>query len=649
MKKTIAYSIKFILSLFVFWVISLDALAQIRLPRLIGDGMVLQRDVDIKIWGWASPGENVMLTFDKIQYQAHTGDSGIWIIELPPQNAGGPYELLFQGKNDVRVQNVLFGDVWLCSGQSNMELSMQRASPIYQEEIQRANNDQIRYFKVPYQYDFKETKKDLPSGEWLITNPQTVLGFGAVAYFFGSALYERYHVPIGLINSSMGGSPIEAWMNEETLRPFDSAFHEYEKFQNDSLVAAIIKADQKISNAWYNKLNWLDEGKQPNETPWFDPSLDDTDWEIMKVPGYWSDTPSAPINGAVWFRKSFTLPPNYQSSKAMLWMGRIVDADETYINGQKVGNTTYQYPPRRYQIPEQVLKEGDNNLTVRVISNVGKGGFIPEKPYQLFLENDTIDLSGEWKMKLGARMDPLPGQTFIRWKPVGLYNGMIHPLIQTAIKGAIWYQGESNTSRPELYDDLFPALIENWRNVWINREDFPFIYVQLANFMKSNSEPTESKWARLRDAQYQALSVHKTAMVVTIDIGEWNDIHPLNKKDVGNRLSLAARKIAYGEEQLVHSGPTLRSFQIYDNRLILKFDNIGSGLMIRGEELKGFAIAGENRQFQWARAKIINGKIEVWNENIPNPRYVRYAWADNPDQANLYNREGLPASPFRIE
>jgi sialate O-acetylesterase len=296
-----------------------------------------------------------------------------------------------------------------------------------------------------------------------------------------------------------------------------------------------------------------------------------------------------------------------------------------------------------------ILKEGKNLITVRVISNEGRGGFVEDKPYALTAGDERIDLKGDWQYCLGADMEPLKGQTFIRWKPMGLYNAMIAPLLNFKIKGVIWYQGESNAGKPAEYKKLFPVLIHNWRKNW-KLGDFPFLFVQLPNFMEARKQPAESNWALMREAQLQTLTVSNTAMAVAIDIGEWNDIHPLNKKDVGKRLALAARKAAYGEKDIVSSGPLYKSMKIDGNKIIITFAHTGSGLMTKGDDkLKCFAIAGADKKFVWANAKIEGDKVIVWHDEITSPAAVRYAWADNPEGANLYSKENLPASPFRTD
>jgi sialate O-acetylesterase len=460
-------------------------------------------------------------------------------------------------------------------------------------------------------------------------------------------LYKKYKVPIGLINASLGGSPAQAWMSEDALKAFPEYLETAKRFKDSNYVNQIIEKGKAVNDAWYNLLKQKDKGLAPGETQWFDPNCDASQWPTMNVPGYWADGELGSVNGVVWFRKEVNVPASMTGKPTLLWLGRIVDGDETYVNGKRVGSVSYQYPPRIYDIPSDLLKEGKNIIVVRVINNSGRGGFVLDKPYQLSAAGQTIDLKGQWQYKLGTTMEPLPDKTFIEWQPLGLYNAMLAPLLNYKIKGVIWYQGESNTGKPLEYRKLFPALIANWRQKW-NQGDFPFLYVQLANFMEVKKEPSESGWAELRQAQLKALAVPHTAMVVTIDLGEWNDIHPLDKEDVGKRLALAAQKVAYGDEKVVYSGPIYQSMKVEGNTISVSFTNIGSGLIAKGgSELKYFAIAGADKKFVWAKAKIEGNSVVVWNDQVANPVAVRYAWADNPEGANLYNKEGLPASPFR--
>ena len=632
--------------LFIFSCLAIAVSAQIRLPRLISNGMVLQRDAELKIWGWSSANEAITLSFKEKIYTAKADEAGNWIINLPKQKAGGPFAMQLKGNNEITLHDILFGDVWVCSGQSNMELWMGRLKYTYADEIASANNPNIRQFLVPDKYDFNQQKKDVEQGSWLPVNQKNIAEFSGVAYFFAKEIYATYKVPVGLINAALGGSPAEAWISEEALKKFPAYYNEAQKFKDQQHIQQIEKKDQYISSTWYNYLDQFDKGHQQN---WSAPDFNDANWKQMNIPGYWADTDAGNFNGAAWFRKEINVPASMTGKPAKLELGRIVDADSVFINGQFVGSTGYQYPPRRYELPTTILKEGNNSIVVRVVNNSGKGGFVPDKQYELTTVTDTIDLKGLWKYNAGITMQPLPGPTFIRWKPTGLYNGMIAPLTNYAIKGALWYQGESNADRPGDYANLMQTMIEDWRSKW-QRGNFPFLYVQLANFMEAKSMPQESSWAALRQQQLNNLSIPNTAMAVIIDIGKWNDIHPENKKDVGYRLALLARKNVYGEKSLVASGPVYQSMKVNGNKVLLSFNNTGSGLVAKNSnELKQFSIAGPDKKFVWAKAIIKGNTVIVWSDEINNPVTVRYAWADNPEGANLYNREGLPASPFTTD
>jgi sialate O-acetylesterase len=643
--KKIAVIILYLPALILFQ----SGFGQVRLPRLISDDMVLQRDADVHVWGWANAGEEITVRFIGQNYQTSADDQGNWSVMLSDLKAGGPYDMEIIASNQIILKNILVGDVWICSGQSNMVLPMKRVRELYEKEIAQSENTYIRYFFVPMKYDFNVLQSDLISGEWKSANPEKVLDFGAVAYFFAKALYEKYAIPIGLINASVGGTPAEAWMSQDALKAFPAYLEIAERYKDDAYIDQILKEDRTIRDNWYRELRRLDRGFTDKGKPWFDPALDSSSWSTMPVPSFWADHGLGNVNGVVWFRKEIEVPASMTQKPGLLRMGTIVDADSIYINGQFVGTTSYQYPPRKYPIPEKLLRPGKNTIVVRVINNRGKGGFIKNKPYQLTVGGQTIDLKGEWQYKLGAVMDPLPDQIFISYKPSGLFNGMIATLLHNPIKGVIWYQGESNAGRPAEYRELFPALISDWRKHW-HQGDFPFLFVQLPNFMKADDQPSESSWAEMREAQLKTLSVPNTGMAVTIDVGEWNDIHPLNKKPVGERLALIAQKLVYHDEQVVYSGPIYRSMQIEGKQIILTFTNTGSGLAVKGGgDLKQFAIAGADKKFVWAKAKIADNRVVVWNDRIKNPIAVRYAWADNPEGANLINKEGLPASPFRTD
>lgn len=624
------------------------AFSEVRLPKLISDGMVLQQNAKVKVWGWADKGEKVSIQFNNQAFQTNADTDGKWLIIVSTPKAGGPYEMHITGANYLVIKDILIGEVWLCSGQSNMVLPMERVKEKYPEEIAKANNPEIRHFFIQTRYNFNKTLDDFPSGRWETATSANILRFSATAYFFARDLYNKYHVPIGLINASVGGTPVEAWISEDGLKSFPHHLALTEQVKDSAYVNQIRRKEANVSNQWYSELRKNDEGLN-GPVKWFDPNYDASSWETMTLPNFWEDQGLRNTNGVVWFRKEIDVPESMTGKTAKFFMGRIVDSDSVYVNGTFVGTIGYQYPPRRYQIPKDILKPGKNIIVARVINTSGKGGFIKDKTYEIRVGNEAIDLKGTWQFKLGAAAKPLAPTTFFQYKPVGLYNGMIAPLISYGIKGVIWYQGESSVDNAAEYHQLFSTLIQDWREKW-KQGNFPFLFVQLANFMEPKDQPSESSWAELREAQLQTLNVPETGMAVIIDSGEWNDIHPLNKENVGKRLALAARKVAYHDKNLVFSGPLYQSMKVKKNKVILTFSNIGSGLMTKGgNELQHFAIAGADKKFVWAKAKITGNKVEVWSDAIKNPVTVRYAWADNPDTANLCNKEGLPASPFRTD
>ncbi|MBX2966352.1 MAG: sialate O-acetylesterase [Cyclobacteriaceae bacterium] len=638
------YRLPLLLLLLIFNVSNLTA--QIKLPRLISDGAVLQRDTELQLWGWASAGETVELNFRKKKFKARADASGNWAIKLPSQRAGGPYEMTFKGKNEITIKNILFGDVWFCSGQSNMVHQMNIHDVTYAKDIEEADYPEIRQFLVPNRNNLQRPETDLPSGSWEPAIGDNVRPFSAVAYFFALKIYEKYRVPIGLINASVGGTPIEAWTSEEGLKDFEALIKTIQQNKDTAYVNRVNKAATAAVNITKRE---TDLGLLANPK-WYDPNYQPKGWRNINIPGYWEDQGLKDLNGVVWYRKEIDVPVSMTGKPAKVFLGRIVDADVLYINGRQVGNTTYQYPQRRYNVPADVLKPGKNIFVIKVTNHAGKGGFVPDKPYYLFADKDTIDLKGYWQYKVGdvfAPRPPGPPSIATQNQPTALYNAMVAPLTNYTIKGILWYQGESNASRAEEYAKLLPTLIADWRQKW-KQPNTPFIYAQLPGFMDYTYLPVESNWATLRESQRKAMAVPNTVMTVNIDLGEWNDIHPDNKKDVGERMALAALKIAY-KENIVYSGPLFQEASIEGDKIILSFKHTGSGLITNdGEALREFAIAGADKKFEWAKAKIEGDKVIVWSENIPNPVYVRYAWADNPD-VNLYNKEGLPASPFTTE
>ena len=610
--------------------------------------MVLQRDTKLKVWGWASAGEKVEVSFLGKKYTANASINGEWNVEIPPMPFGGPYTMNIDATNHIELRDILMGDVWLCSGQSNMAHQMAVHAERYRNEIDKDNYPSIRQFLVPNNAELKGQNTDVKEGNWVAATGKSKEVFSAVAYFFAKAIYEKNKVPIGIINSSVGGTRIESWIGESGFNEFPKLQNIIQKNKDTNYVNQIIHAASTKSNIQPKQ---SDKGLT-DKYPWYSLDYKLNHWRNITVPGYWEDQGVKNLHGVVWYRKEFDIPSSMIDKPAKIALGRIVDADIVYLNGKQIGTTYYQYPQRRYSIPSGLLHRGKNVLVVRISSTSDKGGFVPDKPYYLASGNDTVSLKGDWQFKVGGVFVPPINTSYSFSKqsqPAALFNGMIAPLLNYSIKGIVWYQGESNVGNSTDYEKLLFSLITNWRENW-HDTNLPFLLVQLPNYGDVQYNPYESATALLRNSQFKALSTPNTGMAVTIDLGEWNDIHPDRKKEVGDRLALAARKLVYGETNLVASGPLYKSSEIDGNKIILSFTDVGSGLTTNdGEPLSEFAIAGDDKVFVWANAQIKGDKIIVWNDAIPNPKLVRYAWADNPDNPNLYNKEGLPASPFTTE
>lgn len=604
---------------------SQPVMAKVRLPKLVSDKMVLQRDTDLKIWGWADAGEKVTVRLQGNYYETEADKNGNWEVTLPPQQAGGPYLLEV---NEIVIRDVLVGDVWLCSGQSNQETPIHRLTEMF-PEINVSNNHMIRHYKVPTQ-DIKETLAEEIAGNavWHSGVASEVMNWTALAYFYAQEAYAKTKVPQGMLVSSLGGSAIESWVSQEHLKEFPRLVLDKEALEQMN------QASKDQGEGKWNQLNW-----------------DDSDWKTMQMPGTWREN-GVNVRGTVWLRKDFEIPEAMEGRHARLAMGTLVHNDAVFVNGVYVGSTGYEYPPRRYQIPAGVLRKGKNTIAVRLNAPAGNGEFIKDKPYKIIGDAAEIDLTGTWKYKVGLDLAEVSkyAERLKNRQSVGsgLYNGMIYPIRHYRVKGAIWYQGESNAGRSHEYGALMSALITNWRELW-QKPELPFLLVQLPNFMEKHEKPTDSGWARIREAQLNTFkTTPNTALAVTYDVGEWNDIHPLNKKAVAQRLFLGARKVVYGEK-VTHSGPVYKDMKIEGDKIVISFTETGRGLMAKGGTLKHFAIAGEDKQFVWAEAVIRGNKVVVSSKSVKNPVAVRYAWSDNPDEANLCNKEGLLASPFRTD
>ncbi len=642
--------------------------ADVNLPRLLGDGAILQRDKPLTVWGWADEGEKVTVNFAGKELSTVTKD-GRWSVTFPAFKAGGPHELKVSGKNQLIRQNILLGDLWIAAGQSNMELPLNRVKYKYPGLIESTNQPNIREFNVPVAYGFKGPLQDYTQGQWKTATSENMATFSAVGFFFMQKLHAENNVPIGLVTIPVGGSPAEAWVSESVLDKYPHYQQKLQPFKDDAYVQATIVKDKASSDKWYADLDATDIGLKNN---WQQEKLNIADWKSLQIPGFLKEQGSDFTNGAVWVRKTIELTAAQAAKKATLWLGCIVDGDQVYVNGQLVGKTGYQYPPRIYAVPAGVLKAGLNSISVRITSYSANAGFVKDKRYALLLGegifgDESIDLKGEWKYQIAARTASMQPTTTLHYLPSSLFNAKLAPALPLKIKGVIWYQGESNVDRADAqgvhrqpagqcadescaastseYRYLFADLIRDWR-AQFKQGDFPFLFVQLANFLPAYEQPTESKWAQLREAQRQTLELKNTAMTVAIDVGEWNDIHPLDKQTVGERLALSANKLAYGKKSLLVSGPTLQKVKAKGNKLILSFTDAGKGLDVRGGELKRIAVAGADKKFVWARAEVKRDQLIVSADSVAEPKWVRYAWADNPEGANLYNSAGLPASPF---
>lgn len=621
----------------------------IQIPNMFSDNMVLQQKIKIPVWGTADPAGKVTVKLGDQKETTVVPETGKWKVKLDPLEAGGPLELSIIAADTVMFKNVMIGEVWVCSGQSNMQWPVSLVKNA-DSEITAANFPNIRLLTVN-RTTSTQPLEELECNQWQMCTPATIPNFSAVGYFYGRYLHQKLNIPIGLINSSWGGTIVEAWTSGNTLKDIPPFSEIVRQMANDSLNneaerLAEYQKQKAIYDSVYAKQMATLEKTDLSDTQ---PGLDVSGWKEMVLPTNWEKTALGKFDGVVWFRKSVKVPADWAGKPLKLHLGPINDRDKTWFNGEKVGETDGHLAYRVYEIPASLVKAGQNVITVRVL-DIGNNGGIWGKPEQMKLinEGDTkISLAGAWKYRPGVKLPQEPISPLTPNRPTVLFNSMISPLIPFAIRGAIWYQGESNAGRAYQYRTLFPALINDWRAHW-KQGDFPFFFVQLANFQERLPEPAENSWAELREAQLMTLSLPNTGMAVTIDIGEANDIHPRNKQDVGKRLALNALNKVYGQD-VVFSGPIYKSMAIENNKIRLRFDPVNGGLTTpENAELTGFAIAGKDQKFYWADAEIDGETVVVSSSEVSNPVAVRYAWAANPD-CNLYNAAGLPASPFRTD
>jgi sialate O-acetylesterase len=640
MKKTIACSL---LALSV-----INAQSQLRLPKIFGDSMVLQRNAPLRVWGWAAPAEAITVQFHQQQRSVKADAAGNWEAVLQPEQAGGPYELQVKGKTAITLHGILMGDVWVCSGQSNMEMPVKGWSQVVNadQEIAAANYPSIRLFTVEKSVEGKPAT-DLKGGAWQTCNPQSIPPFSAVGYFFGRTLNQQLHVPIGLINSTWGGTDIESWISR---KGFES--EPYYKWllpltpEKSTADMTAMKDQQMQAYLASMQLNNLDTA---SIRQWPSVEFDDSQWRNMNVPELWeSQLPGPKFDGVIWLRKEIIIDEADAGKPAVLHVGMIDDNDVTYVNGVQVGAIQGYNVKRVYNIAGSILKKGKNIIAVRVQDTGGGGGIYGEAAdCALVIDGKTISLAGSWKFRIeSVQMSTGVGPNDY---PSVLYNAMIHPIEKLAVKGAIWYQGENNASRAYEYRKAMPLLITDWRMRW-QQPAMPFYFVQLTSFNAGNGNSNKgSYWAELREAQTMAAALPNTGMAVTIDVGDPKDIHPHNKQDVGKRLALLALQKTYGVKGLA-SGPVYKSMQVKGNSVVLQFINTGKGLSLSAETgVTGFEVAGVDQHFYPAKATITGTTVIVSAPEVTTPVAVRYGWADDDSEAALFNKDGFPAAPFRTD
>lgn len=630
-------------------------MGDLRLPRLISDGMILQQKKQIKMWGFDRPGRKVMLSFLGEEYVAVADGQGRFEAVLPPMEPGGPYNLYIGNENgeEIVVTDILIGDVWLCAGQSNMELPMERVKDRYPEEIRECSEPFIRTFKVIEHSDFHGPLRELQSGSWEKADTGTILKFSATAYFFAKQMYQMTGVPVGLINTSLGGSRIQSWMSREMLQGDVEDLLLAEKYADDAFVAGQLERNQENMEAWHRNLDEQDQGLKRNfkELKAPEPSFKE-----VSIPFFFRDTQLQGFIGSVWFLRNFQVTGGLAGKAAKLWLGTIVDSDTVYINGVMVGHTDYQYPPRKYEIPEGLLREGENTIVIRVKCENGHGRFTDGKKYALWNDEEEIDLTGKWYYEIGAACEQIEPTDFVNWKPTGLYNGMVAPCRPYTLAGILWYQGESNTHVPEVYLELMKRMVAGYRKEW--GEELPFLYVQLPNFAidryDSDADETGQGWPVVRELQRRAKKLPRVGMAVTMDLGEDNDLHPLNKKEVGFRLAMLAAKMLYGIASECE-GPEICGINYEMEKtgaVLLYFKNITDGMYAyggeKGKEIRDFELRDEQGIWHRAAAVIKEDTIRLTPvERIRiRPCGVRYLFSNISHGAMIYNRAGFPLSPF---
>lgn len=637
---------KIVISLLLI-VLLIDVDAQLHLPQIFGDSMVLQRGRPIAVWGWGQSGEKITIQFHNQSQSAVVGADGSWRVNLAEEKAGGPYRLLVTGSCQIEFKDVLVGDVWICSGQSNMELPLTNTNNS-KSEIESADHPLIRHHKIPNTVAFHPEADTRTGNGWHSANPEQVGSFTAVGYYFARNLQMELKIPIGLINTSWSGTQVETWTSGNAFGNSDEFKDLYQEFKRVNIDSVILVKD-KLMQERIQKI----QGSLPIASAviaWKEPGFNDSQWPEMKLPGFWDSQGLVDFDGIVWLRKTITLSAEQAAAGADISLTMIDDNDETYINGSKVGATRGSNQKRLYFIPPGILREGINTIAIRM-EDIGGNGGLNGDPSKLVVlcKGSIVPLSGNWKFQMASvtQLLSVNPNSF----PSLLFNAMVNPLTAYSIKGVIWYQGErnANAGRSYQYRKTFPLMITDWRNHW-KQGDFPFYFVQLSSFNYDNGNSQKgSAWAELREAQTMTLSLPNTGMAVTTDIGNAKDIHPRNKRDVGKRLALIALHHTY-RKKVAYSGPVYQSMRVKGKEVVLSFSH-NDGLRTQGQDgmLFGFEIAGEDQHFYKAAARISGKHVIITAPEIIIPVAVRYAWADDAGSANLFNQSGLPAVPFRTD
>lgn len=631
--------------------------AKVTLPTLFTDNMVLQQKSTVVLRGHSTAQKEVMVitSWDKHIYMAQTDGQGKWKTEITTPSAGGPYEICFRDGDELVLHNVMIGELWLCSGQSNMEMPIGSWGKVldYENEISQSNHPSIRLLKVKKETSLTPKEELAPTQKgWQECTPESVENFSAVGYFFARQLQKSLKTPIGIIDSSWGGTPAEAWTGYDGLKHLQEFEEEMDMLESLGFRSDKIDAEYaKKREAWYQALYEHDMGWCDDHQVWADPDYSDENWKEMNLPGSWESNGVKDFDGVMWFRKDIDIPRTWHRKPITVNLGKISEEDIVYYNGIEIGRGSGREVMRQYTVPQKLVKRGKAVLTVRVTNYAGEGGFIGQAEHLNMAVKDkpSVSLTGNWKYLQGfslAGIEPLPPSPKTNPQyPTTLFNAMIHPLTQIPIRGVIWYQGENNVGRADEYADLFMSLISDWRDKW-NQPDMPFYFVQLANYLKREEIQPDSEWAALREAQSKALHLNNTGMAVAIDLGEADDIHPKNKQEVGLRLSQLALKQTYRKKRMPQS-PLFKSYRIEGSTVRISFENLGKGF-ISPKEVRGFIIAGADHVFHPAQVTIGKKEIIVESPEVSHPIAVRYNWADNPD-GNLYEMSGLPLAPFRTD